>query len=65
MPCLVQREEDILLRNELETDERDHDQFKLWYTLDHPPQGEPHTTARLLQVTPLPLLQAGPTARGL
>ncbi|KAM4721129.1 NADH-cytochrome b5 reductase 2 [Rhinophrynus dorsalis] len=35
-----QTEEDILLRSELETVAKNHpDQFKLWYTLDRPPQG--------------------------
>ena len=41
--CLLQREEDILLRDELEVDSRTHSQFKLWYTLDHPPPGESST----------------------
>ncbi|XP_062973379.1 NADH-cytochrome b5 reductase 2 isoform X2 [Elgaria multicarinata webbii] len=35
-----QTEEDILLRSELEDVAANHpDQFKLWYTLDRPPQG--------------------------
>ncbi|XP_063800565.1 NADH-cytochrome b5 reductase 2 isoform X2 [Pseudophryne corroboree] len=35
-----QTEEDILLRAELDSVAKEHpDQFKLWYTLDRPPQG--------------------------
>ncbi|XP_069821913.1 NADH-cytochrome b5 reductase 2 [Dendropsophus ebraccatus] len=40
-----QTEEDILVRSELETVAKNHpDQFKLYYTLDRPPQGWKHGT---------------------
>ena len=32
----MQTEEDILLREELEKMEKEHDKFSLWYTLDRP-----------------------------
>lgn len=36
-----QTEDDILLRNELETSQAEHkEQFKLWYTLDRPNEGK-------------------------
>lgn len=36
-----QTQKDILLREELEDAQRQYpDQFKLWYTLDTPPQGK-------------------------
>lgn len=34
-----QTEDDILLREELEKEEQNNDQFKLWYTLDRSPPG--------------------------
>lgn len=40
-----QTEKDILLREELEEIRKDHpEQFKLWYTLDKPPQGWVYST---------------------
>ena len=38
----VQTEEDILLREELEKMNREHENFSLWFTLDRPGEGEGH-----------------------
>lgn len=35
-----QTEDDILVRSELEWLAKQHDNFKLWYTLDRPPEGK-------------------------